>query len=180
MKTVRQYGPAWIAAESLAWVLFPVGLLWMLYDRASRWAGRTPEQRVDRMVRWYPPDWRARHGDEFGALLLDAARGGQDGPRLWLDVAREAAAIRLQSAFRPRRTWLAAALWTAGVLLVLPGAIVPLLLALGDAPQGFPILEVPAGDRWAVAIAVIAAGLMLMAVALRIFRAAHRADRMVV
>jgi hypothetical protein len=173
VKTVRQYGPAWIAAEFLAWVFFPVGLVWMLYDRACRWAGRTPEQRVAQMVRWYPADWRARHGEEFGALLLDAARDGQDGPRLWLDVAREAAAIRAQSAFRPKRTWLAAALWTAGVLLILPGTIVPLLLALGDAPDGFPILEVAAGERWAVAIAVIAAGLLMIAASVRLFRTAH-------
>lgn len=80
MSTVRQYGPAWIAAEFLAWILFPVGLLWMLYDRAARWAGSTPQQRVTRMIRWYPEAWRVRHGEEFPALLRDAIAAGEDGP----------------------------------------------------------------------------------------------------
>jgi hypothetical protein len=167
MSTVRQYGPAWIAAEALAWLLFPIGLLWMVYDRGSRWLGRTPHGRVARMVRWYPEAWRAQHGEEFGALLTDAVAAGEDGPRLWLDVAREAAAVRLESAFRacrtwvatelltirPRWTWVETTVWTVGVL-----AIHALVLGL--------VL----GASWAAAVLPIAAGAALIAAALRLLR----------
>jgi hypothetical protein len=162
--TVRQYGPAWIAAEFLAWILFPVGLLWMLYDRASRWAGSTPEQRVARMVRWYPPTWRERHGEEFAALLRDAIADGEDGPRLWLDVAREAAAVRVQEAVRARRMWAAAALWTLGVIAILPLTVVPLLLGR----EG--LAELVVDDRAAAAAATIAAGLLLIVASARLVR----------
>jgi hypothetical protein len=50
MSTVRQYGAAWIAAELLAWLLFPIGVLWMLYDRVCRWLGSTADQCVARMI----------------------------------------------------------------------------------------------------------------------------------
>lgn len=158
MRTVRQYGPAWIAGELLAWILFPVGLLWMLYDRAARWAGSTPRQRVERMIRWYPPEWRALHGEAFGALLEDAIEAGEDGPRLWLDVAREAAAVRLQALVHARWLIVASVLWTVGVVLVLPLTLVP--LALGN--------DAVAESAGAV-IATVVVGLVLMAIAGRVF-----------
>jgi hypothetical protein len=166
MSTVREYGPAWIAAEFLAWLLFPLGLLWMLYDRACRWAGSTPQQRVARMVRWYPEDWQARHGDEFGALLTDAIAAGEDGPRMWLDVAREAAAVRLQAAVRARRTWVAGVLWTLGVITILPLTLVP--IALGREGVAEPVLD----DPWVAAVATIVSGLVLIALSVRLFLAA--------
>ena len=154
MHTPRQYGPTWIGAELLAWITFPVGILWFAYDRVARFTGATHEQRAERMLRWYPAEWRERHGEEFRTLLLDAMRDGRDGPRLWLDVAREAAVTR---APRPSRTWLAAALWTAGIVALLPLGLVNLLVTDVDP---------------ALALGIAAAGVVLIAASLRTFRTA--------
>ena len=164
MTTARQYGLAWTAAELLAWLLFPLGLLWMLYDRACRFLGSSPEQRVARMIRWYPGEWQAAHGAAFGALLEDAVAAGEDGARLWFDVAREAAAVRLQAAFRARRIWVAATLWTIGVITILPLTLVPLALGREDVAELVVDAQAPA------AAATIAIGLALFAAALGVAR----------
>src|ERR1700689_3190874 len=50
------------------------------------------ERRAARLLRWYPPTWRARYGDEFAELLLAevaelrmalcrAGAGARGGPR---------------------------------------------------------------------------------------------------
>jgi hypothetical protein len=153
-KTPRQYGPAWLSAELVAWIAFPIGILWFAYDRLARFTGATPEQRADRMVRWYPPEWRERYGEEFRAVLLDAMAEGRDGPRLWLDVAREAASRR---APRPSRAWLAAGLWTVGIVAVLPLGIVNAILT---------------DVSLALAAAIVAAGLVMIAASIRTFRTA--------
>jgi len=154
MRTPRQYGPTWIGAELTAWIAFPIGILWFVYDRIARFTGATREQRVERMLDWYPPEWRARYGDEFAAVLHDAMAAGKDGPRLWLDVAREAASTRTP---RPSRAWLAAVLWTAGIVAVLPLGIVSVFVADTD-----PLLGA----------AVATFGLVLIAASIRTFRTA--------
>jgi len=56
------------------------------------------ERRVARLLRWYPPSWRARYGDEFAHLLLaDIA----ERPRSWrraADVAAHGLLARCTSA----------------------------------------------------------------------------------
>ena len=48
----------------------------------------TAERQVTRLLRWYPPSWRARYGEEFAELLLaDLA----DQPRSWRRTADVAA-----------------------------------------------------------------------------------------
>jgi len=154
MRTPRQYGPTWVGAELVAWIAFPIGILWFVYDRLARFTGATREQRVERMLNWYTPEWRARYGDEFAAVLHDAMAAGRDGPRLWLDVAREAASTRKP---RPSRTWLAAALWTLGIIAVLPLGLVPVLVIDADPAR---------------AAAIAAAGLVMIAASIRTFRTA--------
>jgi hypothetical protein len=57
-----------------------------------------PERRVARLLRWYPPSWRARYGEEFAELLLaDVA----EQPRSWrrtIDVAANGLLARCTSA----------------------------------------------------------------------------------
>ena len=47
-----------------------------------------PERRVARLLRWYPPSWRARYGDEFAQLLLAEL---SEQPRSWRRTADIAA-----------------------------------------------------------------------------------------
>ena len=55
-------------------------------------------RRVLRLLRCYPPEWRARYGDEFSELLLAELADRPWSWRLTVDVARSAAAARLASA----------------------------------------------------------------------------------
>lgn len=50
------------------------------------------------LLRWYPPEWRRRYGDEFAALIDDTI--GDDAPsvRLRLHVMRAGTAMRLREA----------------------------------------------------------------------------------
>lgn len=61
---------------------------------------RSPDsvRRVERLLRWYPKSWRARYGDEFGALLISDL---SERPRSWrrtADVIRSAMVARLTRA----------------------------------------------------------------------------------
>jgi hypothetical protein len=54
--------------------------------------------RVERLLRWYPRNWRARYGEEFGELLAAEIR---EHPRLWrrsADVAMSGLIARLANA----------------------------------------------------------------------------------
>jgi hypothetical protein len=55
-------------------------------------------RRAERLLRWYPPSWRARYGEEFAALLSSDIG---DRPRSWrrtADVVRSAMVARLTRA----------------------------------------------------------------------------------
>jgi hypothetical protein len=57
-----------------------------------------PEDRAARLLRWYPPAWRARYGDEFAELLIAEFA---DQPRSWrrtADVVRGGLLARLTGA----------------------------------------------------------------------------------
>ena len=41
----------------------------------------------DRLLRWYPPAWRARYGDEMGALMADDLAGRPPTPRFRFSIA---------------------------------------------------------------------------------------------
>lgn len=69
---------------------------------------QTPEahsRRVRRLLRCYPPQWRARYGDEFTELLLAELTERPWSWRLTADVARGGAAARLASATWPAVPW---------------------------------------------------------------------------
>jgi hypothetical protein len=61
-------------------------------------SGPDPARRARRLLRWYPPLWRARYGEEFAELLIaDLA----ERPRSWrrtADVARAGLLARLAGA----------------------------------------------------------------------------------
>lgn len=62
----------------------------------TRPAGGWPNQRARRVLRWYPPEWRQRYGDELLALVEDL------GPRRLrlatsFDLARAGVAVRLRA-----------------------------------------------------------------------------------
>lgn len=57
-----------------------------------------PARRAERLLRWYPKNWRNRYGEEFGELLIAEIR---EQPRLWrrnADVAMSGVIARLANA----------------------------------------------------------------------------------
>ena len=56
-------------------------------------AGRRP----DRLLRWYPPAWRARYGEELEELIAEATGGGRVPWRTRLDIARSGTRERLRA-----------------------------------------------------------------------------------
>ena len=56
-------------------------------------AGRRP----DRLLRWYPPAWRARYGQELEELIAEATGGGRVPWRTRLDIARSGTRERLRA-----------------------------------------------------------------------------------
>lgn len=54
--------------------------------------------RSRRLLRWYPPEWRRRYGDEFAALLEDTIGEGAPSVRLRLNVMRAGLATRIGEA----------------------------------------------------------------------------------
>ena len=53
-------------------------------------------ERARHLLRWYPPAWRRRYGDEFAALLTDVMGDAAPSVRLRLDVIRSGIAMRLR------------------------------------------------------------------------------------
>ena len=75
--------------------------------------------RGDRLLRWYPAEWRHRYGDELAALVEDTLDGRPPPVRLRLSLACAGTAERLRSGgvvgtSRPPAEWL-----RAGALVVL-------------------------------------------------------------
>jgi hypothetical protein len=52
-------------------------------------------RRAERLLRWYPPEWRVRYGDEFVELLVADIAERPRSPGRTLDVARTGLAARL-------------------------------------------------------------------------------------
>jgi hypothetical protein len=57
---------------------------------------RRKAARIARLVRFYPPNWRRRYGDEFEAVLVSSLNDGKGGVRFSFDVAREGMKARLE------------------------------------------------------------------------------------
>lgn len=123
-----------------------------------------PERRAQRLVRWYPRDWRRRYGEEFTQLLADDI---EERPRSWrrtLDVAQSGLTARVTVGSRPWSRLAAAFVFIAA----LAGAAV--LRAVVDPHQEIkcpPLVNNPQaaclivpGHGWvnATAVAVAAAG----------------------
>ena len=84
------------------------------------------ERRYRRLLRWYPPSYRDRHGEEILGVLMAAARPGQrrPGARQSLDLLWSALQIRIRTVLRGAGSepWAAA--------LALTGVVLPLLMLL--------------------------------------------------
>ncbi|HVX22698.1 MAG TPA: hypothetical protein VHB02_15220 [Acidimicrobiales bacterium] len=57
-----------------------------------------PRRRARRLLRWYPPAWRDRYGDEFTELLVADLEERPHAPGRTLDVVRGGAVARLAAA----------------------------------------------------------------------------------
>jgi hypothetical protein len=147
---------------TIFWVLF-----WTLIWPVGAWAidrlvnPRTPERRVERLLRWYPPAWRARHGAAMGELLHDAIADGRDGPRLTLDVAREGA---IEGCRGLRGDSLkAGGLIGAGCVMLFPQGLVAAILIQFDVPPSwFLALHVDGEAQYVVAGTMTAIGVLLI------------------
>jgi hypothetical protein len=163
----------YVPASLLFWtVLWPVGLLaaavWLVARSRRLRRLQTPvDRRIARLLRWYPPRWRERYGDEFGALLRDSIEDGRGGPQLSLDVARAGLATRADDGAR-RRT-LAAVLLTVGWIPLFPQGLVPLVMQVTGVParSWFLALYLPQPLQWLTAVAMVVLGLALLAAGAR-------------
>jgi hypothetical protein len=89
------------------------------------------EKRARRLLRWYPPAWRERYGDEFSELLLAEIA---DRPRSWsrtLDIVRHGVAARLGLGGVIQADARLATLVSAGTVFVLFGTAIWAQLAIG-------------------------------------------------
>jgi hypothetical protein len=159
-----------VIAEIAAWTLFfPVAIVLM----AARLLGhgrKSPEQRIDALLAWYPAAWRARHGEALAELLRDATAGGRDGFLMSVDVAREGLTERVR-AFRwqPVR---AGFLIGTGSTMLIPQGIVAAILSQFDLPRSwFLALYVGQDARWLVVGFMVGAGLLLIERGTRIYTA---------
>ena len=128
------------------------------------------ERRVARLLRWYPAAWRERHGDEFAALLHDTIDDGRGGLRMSVNVAFEGLVRRVDAFDRPAAvaTWC----WTGCWIPLVPQGLVPMVMLVTGAPtrSWFLALYVPEPFGWAVAATMTAAGLAMLAIAIRLTR----------
>jgi hypothetical protein len=162
-----------VPASLLFWtVLWPVGLLaavvWLVARSRRLRRLQTPvDRRVARLLRWYPPRWRERYADEFGALLRDSIEDGRGSPRLSLDVARAGLATRVDDG-APRRA-LAATLLTIGWIPLFPQGLVPLVMQVTGVParSWLVALYLPQPLQWLTAVAMVVLGLALLAAGAR-------------
>jgi hypothetical protein len=156
-----------IPASVVFWtVLWPVGLLaavvWLVARSRRLRRLQTPvDRRIARLLRWYPPRWRRRHGDEFAALLHDTIDDGRGGVRMTLDVARTGLAERVESLDRSSALAFA---WTACWIPIFPQGIVPMIMmGVGyESRSWFLALYVPEPFGWLVAGAWLAVGIAML------------------
>jgi hypothetical protein len=172
-----------VPASMLFWtVLWPIGLVgavvWLFARSRRLRRAHTPlDRRIARLLRWYPAGWRDRYGDEFAALLRDTIEDGRGSLRLSLDVARAGLALRADDDGRQRV--LAGICLTVGWIPLFPQGLVPLAMQLTGAParSWFLALYLPQPLQWITAVAMVALGLVLLAVGMRItgrLAATHR------
>jgi hypothetical protein len=162
--------PGVILAELVAWIVFfPLAIVLAL-GRALGYGSKTPEQRVQTLLGWYPRDWRARHGAELAAILHDAIADGRDDLRMALDVAREGVAVRARTTTGRRVAgfFLTGLGWT----MTLPQGVVAAILGQFEAipPGWFVALHVGGDELWLVCGAMVGAGLLLVDRGVRILR----------
>ena len=152
----------WTALWPLA-IVWGVGSALLHQARLDRSAEARRERRVARLLRWYPRRWRARHGDEFAALVHDTIDDGRGGPRLTLDVARTALAERVEAS--DRSSALLMTCWASCGILIFPQGIVPMIMMLTgfDSRSWFLALHVPQPFGWLVAGAMLAIGVAMLA-----------------
>jgi hypothetical protein len=164
-----------ILAELVAWIVFfPLAIV-LLLARALGYGSKTPEQRVETLLAWYPAGWRERHGAELAAILHDAIADGRDDLRMALDVAREGMAERLRT-IRGRRVT-GGLLTGLGSTMVVPQGIGAAILGQFETvpPGWFFALHVGGDELWLVCGAMVAVGLLLIDRGLRL--AAHTCRR---
>ena len=157
-----------IVAELAAWIVFfPVAIALMI-GRQLGYGWKSKDDRVDALLQWYPAPWRARHGERFTELLRDTMAGGRDDLRTRLDVAREGVIERGRE-WSWQRSW-AWLLLSVGWIMVLPqGIIAPILGLLGVPNTWFAALYFEGAERWLIAGAMVAVGLLLIDRGLRAY-----------
>jgi hypothetical protein len=149
-------------------LLWPLALVWLTLWHIDRYVAldKSPAakraRRVTRLLRWYPPDWRARYGDEMATLLHDTIAEGRGGPRLNLNVAKEGLAARL--APPARRDALAGACLALCSIPLFPQGLVPAVMKLTETPafSWFLALYLPDAYQWPLIVAMIALGLVML------------------
>ena len=166
-----------VVASIVFWTLLsPLALVWLVLSGIDRYVvlDKSPDarraRRVARLLRWYPPQWRARYGDEMGALLHDMILDGRGGPRLHWNLAREGTAARLTPPAR-RELVAAACLWSCWLPLIPQGVVAAGLKTFGAPTRSwFLALHLPEAAQWPVIAAMVALGVTMLVAGLALTR----------
>jgi hypothetical protein len=175
----QRWGWRFVPLALVFWVVFwPVAAVWSAitvirrYGSLDRGSPATSESRVARLLSWYPPEWRARYGEEFSELLRDAIREGDAGIGLTLNVMRESSRARIAAA-----GGIAAAIcWSLCWLPLFAQGIAPLIMKLAGTPSRswFLALYLPDPYQWPALVAMITLGLIMFGTAARASSATRR------
>jgi hypothetical protein len=124
---------------------------------------RPADPRVRRLLRWYPPAWRERYGDEFLAMIEDTLDGRRPTLRLRLAVALAGLRERGHQTLTGKAAARRQAVVSRWLVVFLAGSIV------ADLPAQFRE-SLPTGRAWqataaldAVAVIVVLTGLAVLA-----------------
>jgi hypothetical protein len=173
-RLARRWGRWFTTFSLLIWtILLPITAPWLAVSLLARYRAldRSPEarmnRRVARMLAWYPPQWRARYGEEFAEILRQTIRDGHGGLRLTANVVRESGAARL-APYR-RREIGAILCWSLCWIPLIAQGLVPLILSLtGSTSRGwFVALYTPVPFRWVVIALMLALGSWMLITAVR-------------
>jgi hypothetical protein len=134
-----------------------------------------------KLLRWYPPTWRERYGEEFLAMIEDSLDGRRPGLRLRLSVAQAGLRerghqVRLASQKRSRRVVRGLG-GRPGMAFIAAATIASLPLDLKTAPppsrvwQADVVLYVLAGVVFVTGAAIAAGGLAALPALVRFLQA---------
>jgi hypothetical protein len=166
-----------ILASIVFWsLLSPLALVWFALYLVDRYRSldTSPDakrqRRVARLLRWYPPEWRARYGDEMATLLDDLIVNGRGGRRLSWNMAWEGIATRVSAPAR-RQLVAGACLGLCWIPLVPQGLVAAGFKTFDVSSRSwFVALYAPSAAQWPLIALMITVGLVMLGTGIALVR----------